>query len=346
VLLNLTLISALLFGSVTSEQPIYALAWGVFAAGVVQLLFQAPSLAKLQLLVAPQIGLKHEGVRQVGRLLVPAVLAASVSQVNSLIDTMLASTLETGAISWLYYSDRLLELPIGLVAVALGTVMLPNLSRLAMAENVAGFSGTLNWGMRMGLLLGVPASISLYLLAVPLISTIFYHGEMTARGVEMAALALQAFAAGAVPMVLVKIVAPAYFAHQDTRTPFRYAAIAVAVNIGLNLALIIPLGHVGLALATAASAWVNFVLLYRGMVRRAYFVPGKQMVGVLGKTVVAAAGMTVLLVMFAPVDSAWLEASLLMRAGWMAGLVAGGGIAYAAILILLGIRPSELAHRV
>jgi putative peptidoglycan lipid II flippase len=165
VLLNLCLIAAMLLGVAFAEQPVIALAWGVFVAGAVQLAFQMPFLGRLGLIVLPRPTLAHPGVRQVGKLLVPAVFASSVSQVNALIDTILASTLMTGSISWLYYSDRLLELPVGLVAVALGTVMLPNLSRLAAAGDERGFAATLDWGIRMGALFGVPAAVALYVLA-------------------------------------------------------------------------------------------------------------------------------------------------------------------------------------
>ena len=172
-------------------------------------------------------------------MLVPALLASSAGQLNALIDTILASMLLTGSIAWLYYADRLLELPIGLVAVALGTVLLPSLSRLAGQEQRAAFSRTLDWGLRMGVLLGLPASMALALLAEPLIATIFLHGEMTAIDAAMASLALRAFACGALPLVLVKILAPAFFADKDTRTPLRFALIAIGVNVALNLSLLL-----------------------------------------------------------------------------------------------------------
>ena len=191
-----------------------------------------------------------------GRLLVPAVFAASVNQVNALIDTMLASTLMTGSISWLYYSDRLLELPIGLVAVALGTVLLPNLSRLDSEDDLDGFRATLDWGLRVGAFFAMPAAAALYVLAVPLISSIFMHGALTALDAKMPALSLQAFAVGLLPLVLVKVLAPGFFAQEDTRTPFRIGVVAVAVNVVLNLALFRIMGHVGLALATSAAACV------------------------------------------------------------------------------------------
>ena len=179
VLLNLCLIAAALWGTPLFAEPVMALAWGVLVAGIVQWLFQLPALARIELLVTPVINWQHEGVRRVGKLMLPAVFAASVSQINALVGTILASLLVTGSISWLYYSDRLLELPIGLVAIAIGTVLLPNLSRLHAAGSTEQFSRSLEWGMRMGALFGAPAAAALYLLALPLITTIFFHGAMT-----------------------------------------------------------------------------------------------------------------------------------------------------------------------
>ncbi|MGA0840139.1 MAG: murein biosynthesis integral membrane protein MurJ, partial [Pseudomonadales bacterium] len=162
VLLNLSLIGALLLGVYAAINPVIALAWGVFVAGALQFAFQLPFLGRLGLIVMPRPGADHPGARAVGRLLLPAVVASSASQINALIDTMVASTLIAGSISWIYYADRLLELPVGLVAVALGTVLLPNLSRLAAADNEAGFAGTLDWGLRMALLFGLPAAVALH----------------------------------------------------------------------------------------------------------------------------------------------------------------------------------------
>jgi putative peptidoglycan lipid II flippase len=345
VLLNLTLIGAMFAGYAFSEQPVIVLAWGVFIAGVLQFVFQLPYLGRLGLLVMPRPSLEHPGVRQVGRLLVPAVFASSVSQINSLVDTILASTLATGSISWLYYADRLFELPVGLVAVTLGTVMLPNLSRLAAGGDEHGFRATLDWGVRMGVLLGVPAAVALYVLALPLVATMFHYGEMTAFDVRMAALAVQAFAAGLLPLVLVKVLAPAYFAREDTRTPFRIALVAVAVNIILNLLTFRWFGHVGLALATSTSAWVNGGLLFRGLVRSGRYRPAAPVLRTTLRTCAASAAMAVVLILCLPEGGAWLTMSALARGGWLAAGVATGTAAYAAVLLLTGERPRELMHR-
>ncbi len=345
VLLNASLIAAILFAAIAGADPAFALAWGVLAAGAVQLCFQGPFMARLHLLARPRVGTRHDGVRQVGRLLVPAVLAASVGQVNSLIDTVLASTLATGSISWLYYADRLLELPIGLVAVALGTVLLPSLSRLAGVEDGSGFRRTLGWGMRMGLLLGLPAAVALYLLAVPLIATIFHHGEMTATDVAMTALALQAFAIGVLPLVLVKVLAPAFFAAQDTKTPFRFAAVAVAVNVVLNLSMFSWFGHVGLALATSVAAWVHFWLLWRGAALRGHAVADGQLRRTGARVLGAVVCMGLTLAAIVPSDSFWISLGIGDRILWLSGAVGAGGIVYAAALGVSGIGLGEIRHR-
>jgi putative peptidoglycan lipid II flippase len=351
VLLNLCLIAAMLFATGMFREPVFALAWGVFVAGLVQLGFQLPSLGRLGLLVMPRPGLGHPGVRQVGRLLLPAVFAASVSQINTLIDTILASTLITGSISWLYYADRLLELPIGLVAVALGTVLLPNLSRLASAGDQAGFAGTLEWGLRMGALLGVPASLALYVLALPLVSALFLHGEMTPLDTRMAALALQAFAAGLLPLIVVKVVAPAYFAREDTATPFRYAVAAVTTNAALNLALFSWFGHVGLAFATSVAAWLHAGLLLRGLMgpnvapERRYR-PTRSLFLTLARAGGAAAIMALGMWLLLPDAAQWLDAAIWTRAGWVGAAVAGGGASYLMLIWLAGERPGKLLHRV
>ena len=346
VLLNVTLIAAMLLASAAGAEMVFALAWGVLVAGAVQLCFQVPFMARLQLVTMPRVGVRHEGVHQVGRLLVPAVLAASVGQVNALIDTVLASTLATGSIAWLYYADRLLEVPIGLVAVALGTVLLPNLSRLANNADGAAFAVTLGWGVRMGVLLGLPASVALFLLAGPLIVTIFHHGEMTATDVAMTSLALKAFAVGVLPLVLVKVLAPAFFAHEDTRTPFRVAAVAVAVNVVLNLSMFRWFGHVGLALATSVAAWVHCWLLLRGVVGRGYFIADSQLMITGIRVLTAVICMGLILTVAAPNDAFWLLATTLERVLWLFGVVAVGSLIYAAALWVCGLTLADIRHRV
>ena len=345
VLLNASLICAVFFAAGYFSQPVFALAWGVFFAGVAQLLFQLPSLARLGLIARPTINFEHAGAKKVGVLLVPAVFAASASQINALIGTILASTLQTGSISWLYYSDRLLELPIGLVAVALGTVLLPNLSRLASVNDTVRFSETLDWGVRVGIYFGIPAAAALYVLALPLVSSIFMHGALTDIDARMTALSLQAFAVGLPPLVLVKVLAPAYFSRQDTKTPFNYAVIAVVTNVLLSLALFRFMGHVGLALATSCAAWVNALLLWRGLIAAGCYQPTTVTGYALLRAALAASVMVACLGYLAPESGQWLTASVSTRVVWLMVAVAGGTGVYALVLLLSGTRPRHLLHR-
>lgn len=345
VLLNLSLLGAVALGLTFTIDPVMTLAWGVFVAGVLQFAFQLPFLGRLGLVVMPRPTRHHDGVAEVGRLLLPAVIASSASQINALIDTVVASTLIAGSISWIYYADRLFELPIGLVAVALGTVLLPNLSRLAAAGDQRAFDRTLDWGVRMALLFGLPASAALYLLALPLVATLFQHGEMTALDARMAALALQAFAIGLVPLVLVKVSAPAYFARKDTQTPFRIALVAVATNIVLNLATFRWFGHVGLAFATTASACVNAGLLLRGLVWAGYR-PGPAVRRTAVRAALGTVAMSLGLVLAVPTDGRWLSVSVSERVLWLVPGIVLAAVVYGAVLYAFGERPRDLRHRV
>ena len=344
VLLNLSLISAALLVAPGFAEPVMALAWGVLAAGIIQFLFQLPALKRIDMLMLPRIQVRQVGVRRVARLMVPAMLSASVSQINALIDMVLASLLVTGSISWLYYADRLMELPIGLGAIAIATVLLPNLSRLHAAGSTRDFSRALDWGLRMGLLLGVPAAVSLYLLAVPLVATVFYHGAMTAADVRMAALALQAFAIAPVAISLVKISAPAYFSREDTTTPFRIALVAVLVNIVLNLALFRIMGHVGLALATSTAACVQAYLLIRGTLVSGVYSPERSWLKFGGRLLTATALLVGWLWVLVPEGAHWLHMPLLERVGRLAVICIGGVIVYFGTLALAGLRVRDLRY--
>jgi putative peptidoglycan lipid II flippase len=345
VLLNLTLILSAVWVAPQFAQPVMALAWGVFAAGVIQFLFQLPALGRIDMLHAPRFDRRHEGVQRVGRLMVPAVFAASVSQFNALIDTILASFLMTGSISWLYYSDRLMELPIGLVAIAIATVLLPSLSRLHATGARDAFSRSLDWGLRMGLLFGAPAAVALYLLALPLIATIFERGAMTGLDAAMAALSLQAFSIGLLAIVLAKIAAPAYFAQQDTMTPFRIALVSVSVNIVFNLLLIRWLGHVGLALATSIASIVQISLLLRGLVRSGVYRPGRTLAAFVARVAGAVLVMALALTWMVPGDIPWIGMPELQRVLWLGAACVGGAAVYFAALFLFGVRPGDLRHR-
>lgn len=265
IFLNFSLIIATVFFANDALQKETAIAWGVFVAGALQLTFQLPFLARLNLLPMPKLGFSHPGVKRIFKLMLPALFGVSVSQINLLLDTILASFLQTGSITWLYLSDRLYELPLGIFAIAISTVILPSLSRSFAGEESGRFTSTLDWGLRTVLLIAVPSSLALYLLAEPLIATIFFRGALTVNDVSMAAMSLQAYSVGLVFMMLIKVLAPAYYARQDTKTPVKIGVIAMVANMVFNLLLVGPFGHVGLAMATTLSAALNAFLLWRGL---------------------------------------------------------------------------------
>ena len=347
VLLNLVLIVFAAFLAPAYERPGMALAAGVFAAGMVQLLFMLPFLARLRLLPRPRWDSTHEGVRRVMRLMAPALFGSSVAQISILLDTLIASFLATGSISWLYYSDRLMEFPLGVFGIALATVILPNLSRQHATSSPAAFTATLDWAVRLVILIALPAAVGLGLLAGPMLTTLFFGGQFAAADVEMATLSLMAYAFGLLGFTLVKILAPGYFARQDTRTPVKIGIIALAVNMALNILIVIPWAwsdlpgpHAGLALATSLTAFLNAGLLGIGL-RRAGVWQSRPGWGRFLMQVGAACGfMGILLIEFVPPVGRWLEADLVTRCVWLAAAVIGGGIAYAASLLAVGVRPA------
>ncbi|MFT2110307.1 murein biosynthesis integral membrane protein MurJ [Marinomonas sp. 2405UD68-3] len=265
IFLNLSLIIATLFFAIEAHDKEEVVAWGVFAAGIIQLLFQMPFLAKLKLLPMPTVNFFHPGVKKILTLMLPALFGVSVSQINLLLDTVLASFLKTGSITWLYLSDRLYELPLGVFAIAISTVILPSLSRSFSSGEAGKFVKTLDWGVRIIFFIALPSSIALFFLAEPLIATIFYRGELTENDVFMAAQSLQAYSLGLLFMMLIKVFAPGYYARQDTKTPVRIGIIAMVANMILNVLLVGSMGHVGLALATSVSSALNAFLLWRGL---------------------------------------------------------------------------------
>lgn len=344
VLLNLSLIAAalLLAPHFAAERQAVALAWGVLIAGVVQLVFQLPFLARLGLLPYPAVAWSDPGVKKILRLMAPAIFGVSVSQINLLLDTMLATMLKTGSVTWLYYSDRLTELPLGIFGVALGTVVLPSLSRKHAAASPEQFSATLDWAIRLVILIGLPAAVALSVIAVPLLATLFQYGEFTAYDVRQASLSLQAYSFGVVAFMLIKVLAPGYFARQDTRTPVRIGIIAMVANMALNLALVWHLEHVGLALATALSAWLNAALLWFGLRRAGVYRPTPGWGSTLLRFLLAGAAMGAALVWLAGRTDVWTTGGIVARSGWLALLVGGGAVLYFAVLAALGLRPRHL----
>jgi len=342
VLLNICMISAALGVAPLLEIPVMALAWGVFAAGLVQLGFQVPFLYRLGLLPRPRWGWRAPGVQKVLRLMVPALFGSSVAQLNLLLDTLLASFLVTGSVSWLYYSDRLVEFPLGVFGVALGTVILPSLSREHAAASPERFARTLDWALRWVLLIGLPATLGLAMLAEPLLITLFQYGEFGATDVHQASRSLVAYSVGLLPFMLIKILAPGFYARQDTATPVRVGVIAMVANMGFNLALIVPLQHVGLALATTLSAALNAGLLFYLLHRHGIYRPGAGWWGFLARVIGANLAMAATLYTTTAGLPVWLEAGLLMRVQDLALLVGLGAGVYGLAGLTLGIRPRHL----
>jgi putative peptidoglycan lipid II flippase len=347
VILNVILIAAALWLAPMLDEPGMALAYGVFAAGLVQLLFQIPFLAKIHLIPRPRWRPRHDGVRRVGRLMLPAIFGSSVAQINILLGGIIASFLGVGKISLLYYSDRLMEFPLGLFGIALATVTLPALSRHYANRSTGEFAATVDWSMKLVFLVAMPAAVGLIVLAEPLVATIFYGGEFTASDVELTAWSLQAFAIGLIGFSFVKILAPAYFAREDTKTPVRIGLVALAVNFVLSVIFAIYLtragsngAHVGLAFATSVAALLNGALLYRGLRRDQVLVHSAGWLPLLVKVAVANAAMVASLMFLQQPLLWWLEQGVLQRAGSLGVAVTVGVVAYFAVLLVLGVRPS------
>lgn len=347
--LNVCLIGAALVATPWFAEPAYALAWGVLAAGIVQLLFQIPFLASIHQLPRPRLELRHPGVRQILTLMVPAMFGVSVSQINLLLDTVIASFLPTGSVSWLYYSDRMAELPLGVFGVAAATVILPSLSRHHVASAPEDFNRTLNWAMRFVLLIAVPASIALMIIAEPVLTALFYDGrDFDSHDVTMAGWSLRAYALGIIAFMLIKVLAPGYYARQDMKTPVRIGVIAMGVNMLLNFAFVLPLhhfyslGHSGLALATSVSALLNAALLYRGLRRQEVYSPDHHW-RKLSRALLLGNGLMIS-VLFAclyylPVLA---ELSFAMRVVAIIFVCGTGAVVYVLGLLVAGMRPADL----
>ncbi len=343
VLLNLVLIGCALYLAPLMDRPIVALAWGVLIAGVAQLLFQLPFLAALRLLPRPRFNPRDPGVRRVLVLMLPAMFGVSVAQISLLLDTLLASLLTSGSISWLYYSDRLMEFPLGVLGAALGTVILPRLSRRHAARSEEEFSQTLDWALRWVLLLGLPAAVGLFALAGPMMATLFHSGQFNGHDVLMAERSLMAYALGLVGFVAIKVLAPGFYGRQNMRTPVRIAVMATGVNLVLSLILMFPLGHAGLALATVVAALLNAGLLLRALLHQRVFQPAPGWRRLIGGGVLASLCMGAALWFGGGRTTDWVGLPSGERVVWLVALIGAGAGLYAIALLAFGIRPRDLA---
>ena len=349
VLLNVVFIVMALFAAPYFDPPVLALAWAVFLGGVVQLAVQIPALRRVAMLPRPSLNWRaawqDPGVRRILTLMGPAVLGVSVSQISLLINTIFASFLKTGSVSWLYYADRLMEFPSGMLGAALGTILLPSLSRYHASANQREYSNLLDWGLRLTLLLAAPAALALAVLAVPLIATLFHHGAFTGDDVFQTRQALVAYSIGLVGLILVKVLAPGFYARQNVRTPVKIGLITLVATQAMNLAFIGWLQHAGLALSIGLAACLNAALLYRGLRRHDVYHPQPGWMAFSLKLLAALAIMGGALWLARGGDAAWLAYPLperLIRLGLLVGL---GVIAYFATLWVLGFRLSDFKRR-
>ena len=346
VFLNLCMIAAALWLAPLLDQPVTALAWGVFAAGIVQLAFQLPALWKIGLLPRPRFRRAHEGVRRIIKLMLPALFGSSVAQLNMLLNTILASFLASGSISWLYFSDRFVELPLALFGITLSTVILPKLSAEHATADPAAFSRTLDWGLRLGIAIALPAMLGLMLLSTPIIATLLQYQAFTDHETKMVAIALAVYSIGLPGFVLVKILAPGFYARQDTATPVRIGITAIGANIALYAILVVPwilldgpAPHAALAFCAAISSFVNAGLLFRTLKKLGVYKPGKQWLSILTKIGLSCAAMAAVLTVLTPDAAHWEGWPVVKRGGVLAGLIGVAVASYLTSLWALGIRP-------
>ncbi|SHE40286.1 putative peptidoglycan lipid II flippase [Thermomonas hydrothermalis] len=361
IILNLCMIAGALWGSRLTDPPILAMGWAILVAGVLQLLFLLPALAKLDLLALPRWGWRHPDVRKVVRLMVPTLLGSSVAQVNLLFDTFIAAMLVHGSQSWLSTADRFLEFPLGVFGIALGTVILPTLSRHHVNTDRAGFSKSLDWGLRTTLVIILPAMLGLMLLALPLVSTIFQYGRFTAEAARMTALSVFGLSFGLPAFALVKTVLPAFYARQDTRTPVRAGLVAMLANMVFNVALLalmyllwvpeaaktggvmatlarVPGLHFALGIASAMSSYLNLALLWRWLRRADVFDPQPGWGRFLLRLLLANAVMALALLAGLQVAPDFTVVDKWQRLGWLVTLVVGGASVYVLAMLALGFR--------
>jgi putative peptidoglycan lipid II flippase len=324
---------------------VMVLAWAVVIGGVLQLALQLPPLAAIGMLPRPSLAFNDPGVRRILKLMAPAVVGVSVSQISLLINTIFASFLESGSVSWLYYADRLMEFPTGMLGVALGTILLPSLAKYHSEAAGDEYSRLLDWGLRLTLMLALPASAALAVLGVPLVTTLFHYGEFAVHDVWMTRQALAAYSLGLLGLILVKVLAPGFYARQNIRTPVKIALVTLLATQAMNAALIIPLRHAGLALAIGLGACLNAGLLYRKLREHGIYQPQPGWLPFFLKVLVALAAMSTGLWIAMGPEQWWFAASGAMRTLALTAIVASGGVVYFACLALLGFRVKDFMRQ-
>ena len=353
VLLNIVLIASAIWAAPLFADPVTALAWGVLLGGIVQLAFQLPFVHRLGLLPKPKFKRGHKGVKKIMKLMAPAIVGSSAAQINLLLNTFIASFLAVGSMGWLYYSDRFVELPLALFGVAIGTVILPKLSQDYADSNAAqgesGFSKTLDWAMRLGMLIALPATVGLVILAMPILATVIGYGAFTWQDVQMSTLSLMTYALGLPAFILVKILAPGFYSRQDTKTPVKIGLIAIAANMLLNVAIVLPWfmggyagAHAGLALSTALAAYINAGLLLYLLRKKAIFHMQKGWMLYLAKILLATGLMAGAMIFLIPNPSWWQQAEALDKVLWLFGLILLALTSFFASLYVLRLNVRQL----
>ncbi len=349
VLLNISMISCAIWLSPRLDLPVTALAWGVLLAGILKLLFQLPFLYREGLLPKPRWGWRHPGVQKIIKLMVPALFGSSVAQINLLFDTFIASFLISGSVSWLYYSDRLLEFPLGVFGIALATVVLPNLSEAHYKKGASHFGSTLLWAIQLSLLIAIPAAIGLFVLAQPILATLFQYGAFADHDSLMSAYSLMAYSLGLPAMILIKILANGFYARQDTRTPVRIGIQAMCLNMLLNVIFVIGMiktdfvaPHVGLALATTGSAYFNAAML-AWRLHRDEILDGMNTLGPTLLKILIASGIMALIIQFMLPDiESWSNWFWFERIQELCLLILPAVLCYGFMLWIMGIRRQHL----
>ena len=345
VLLNLSFIAATLFFAPYFDPPVKALGWAVFVGGILQLAFQLPFLFRIGLVPRFSLSLHDEGVWRILKLMGPAVFGVSIAQISLLINTIFASFLATGSVSWLYYADRLMEFPTGMLGVALGTILLPSLSKSYTDNSDGDYSQLMDWGLRLTFLLALPAAAALAVLAVPLIVSLFHYGQFTAQDVWMTRQALMAYSLGLLGLILVKVLAPGFYARQDIKTPVKIAIFTLFATQVMNLALIVPLKHAGLALSIGMGACLNAGLLFRALRRANVYQPQPGWYAFLLKLAIAVTAMAVVLWLGIGDAGHWLHYQLPERFLRLSLLVVTGAGTYFSVLWALGFRMQHFKRR-
>ncbi len=346
ILLNISLISASFIGKHFFNIPILAVAWGVLVAGIMQFLFLLPALYKIKCLVRPTINFKHKGVRKLLKQMIPACFGASVTQISLLMDVVFASFLTTGSISWLYYSERLMQFPLGVFGVALGTVVLPTLSKQFVSGNMQGFIESLNWGCRWVFLLAIPCTVGLFLLSTPILLTLFNHGQFSVTDVNQASLSLKAFSLGLLFFMLTKVLVSVYYSQKNIKTPVKYAVLCVSVNILLNIIWVRYFAHVGIALASSAAALLNVLLLWRGLVKSKILQNYFSLSWILfaSRVFISSSIMGGSIYILTPHMDLWPQMGIFAQLLYLSGIIVVSGLVYLLSLKILG-EPIKLMKR-